>query len=68
MTPLDNGVTPVDAALYFFLVMLAVTAFCWGYDLWLRWYDERDRRTHDNLARRGSGRELLDLFDQDRQS
>lgn len=55
--------SPVQAVFFLAVVLFAVCVFVGAGD---RWYRARDRRAHENLERRSTGRELLDLFDQDR--
>ena len=58
------AMTEFDAALYFFTVMFGVLLFVGGYDRWLARYDKRISQARRRLS--GDRRELLDLFDQER--
>lgn len=60
------ALTEFDAALFFFAVMFGVLLFVGAYDRWLARYDKRIAQARRRLN--GERRELLDLFDQERES
>jgi len=48
---MPGQLTEFDAALYLFLVMVGVTAFCLAFDWWLAAYDRRTSVVSERLRR-----------------